>query len=214
MKIIVTGATGMVGEGVLLECLNHPKVTAVLMVNRSCFNLTHPKLKELIVPDFLKIEPFASQFSGYDACFYCAGISSIGIDKKIYFKTTFDTTISFAKTLLKANPRMIFHYITGKYTDSNGKSMWARVKGRTEKALDSLPFKANYNLRPGLILPMANQKNSLKIHRFITWLLHLFSPKKVITIKQLGKAMIHSTEHHQPKSTLEISDILELAKAS
>lgn len=159
-KVIITGATGMVGEGVLLECLQHPAIAEVLMVNRRPFALQHPKLKELILPDFLNPEGHDEALSGYDACFFCAGISSIGMKEAQYHTITYDTTLAFARKLASLNPAMIFDYISGAHTDSSekGKLMWARVKGKTENALARLPFKQVYNFRPGFIKPSPQQK--------------------------------------------------------
>src|SRR5437868_2695343 len=161
MKVILTGATGMVGEGVLLECLDNPAVTEVLIVGRRHYDLTHPKLKELLVPDFLQIEKNATELKGYDACFFCAGISSVGMSEEKYTVITYDTTLAFAKAVLQQNPNMVFTFVTGRGTDSaeQGKSMWARVKGRTENALMKLGFRGQYNFRPGLMLPTKGQKS-------------------------------------------------------
>src|SRR5262245_25512755 len=134
IRVIITGATGMVGEGVLLECLQNEHVSEILIVNRRHYDLAHPKLKELIVPDFFKIEDFSEKLNGYDACFYCAVISSVGVKEEKYTKVTFDTTLHFANVLLPLNPGMVFNFVTGSHTDSSekGKLMWARVKGKTE----------------------------------------------------------------------------------
>ena len=153
MKVIITGATGMVGEGVLLECLGNENVKEVLMINRRHFNLEHRKLKELLVLDFSQLERFSENLSGYDACFYCAGISSVGVKEDEYIRITYDTTLTFAKQLLQLNPNIIFDYVTGSRTDSTekGKIMWARVKGKTENALMKLYSKNQYNFRPAIM---------------------------------------------------------------
>lgn len=137
MKVIITGATGMVGEGVLLECLQQELVKEILLVGRRHYDLNHPKVKELLVTDFLDIEPYADQLQGYDACFYCAGVSSVGMNEKDYTRITYDTTIAFAQVVLKKNPHMVFTYVSGQGTDSSesGRLMWARVKGRTENEI-------------------------------------------------------------------------------
>src|ERR1700754_361161 len=143
ITVILTGATGMVGEGVLLECLENPEVAQVLIVNRKPSLRKHPKLKELIVPDFMKLDQYNDQLKGYDACFFCAGISSIGMKEAAYSHITYDITLNFAQKLLALNPAMTFNYVSGSHTDSSekGKVMWARVKGKTENALMKLPFK-------------------------------------------------------------------------
>jgi uncharacterized protein YbjT (DUF2867 family) len=214
LKVIITGATGMAGEGVLFECLQNPNVSEVLIVNRRHYELQHPKLKELIVPDFLQLNKYAAQITGYDACFFCAGISSVGMKEAKYTHITYDTTLAFANSLLSVNTNMTFCYISGAQTDSTekGRLMWARVKGRTENALMKLPFKAEYNFRPGVMLPFDGQKNWKAIYKFIAKLMQLFSPKNVITMHELGKAMINATTIDYNKPVLEISDIKELAK--
>ena len=160
IKVIITGATGMVGEGVLLECLQNSNVREVLIINRRHYEMQHVKLKELIVPDFLQIDQSAHDIQGYDACFFCAGVSSIGMKEDKYKQLTYDTTLGFAKAMLAANSNMVFTYVSGAKTDSseNGRMMWARVKGKTENDLMKLPFKGEYNFRPGVMLPFPGQK--------------------------------------------------------
>jgi uncharacterized protein YbjT (DUF2867 family) len=209
IKIIITGATGMVGEGVLFECLLNEKVSEVLMVNRRHYELTHTKLKELIVPDFFKLEEFADSVKGYDACFFCAGISSVGMKEEKFTRITYDTTLSFAKTLLAYNPGMVFTYVSGSHTDSTekGKTMWARVKGRTENDLMKLGFKGQYNFRPGVMQPFAGQKNWKTAHKYIARLINAVAPKYVLTMREVGRAMINAVITGYPKSVLEIKDI-------
>ena len=151
MKIIITGATGMVGEGVLHVALNHPEVEGVLIVNRSSIGITHPKLTEIIHADFFNLDPIANRLKGYDACLFCLGVSSVGMKEETYFKLTYTLTMQFAQTFLRENPNASFSYISGVATDSTekGRSMWARVKGKTENDLISMPFKATYCFRPG-----------------------------------------------------------------
>ena len=214
MNIILTGATGMVGEGVLLECLDNSAVTSVLSVSRKPYGLQHPKLKELIVPDFLKIGNYAHQLTGYDACFFCAGISSVGLNEEKYTKITYDTTLAFAKTVLAQNPNLVFTYVSGRSTDSSekGRIMWARVKGKTENDLIKLGFKGMYNFRPALMIPVPGQKS---IGSFQKILFHIFKyafAKTSIPLKDVGKAMIHAVERGYSKQVLEVEDIKELAK--
>ncbi|HTM98530.1 MAG TPA: NAD-dependent epimerase/dehydratase family protein [Pedobacter sp.] len=214
MKVIITGATGMAGQGVLLECLQNNAVTEVLMVNRKQLEIIHPKLKELLIPDFLKSEEFIQALTGYDACFFCAGISSVGMKEQKYTTITYDTTLHFAKTLIAVNPNMVFTYITGSGTDSTekGKVMWARVKGKTENDLMKLGFKAQYNFRPGAMLGAEGQKNVNKLYVMIAALIKLFSPKSIISLNELGRAMINVVQKGYAKQILEISDIKVLAK--
>ena len=214
IKVIITGATGMVGEGVLFECLQNANVNRVMTVNRRHYELSHPKLKELIVPDFFKLDQFAESIKGYDACFFCAGISSVGMKEEKYTRITYDTTMAFAKTLLAYNNNMSFCYISGSHTDSSekGRLMWARVKGRTENDLMKLPFKCIYNFRPGAMLPFPGQQNWKSIYKFIVKIIKAISPGSVITMMELGRAMINAVTIAHPKHILEIQDIKQLAK--
>jgi nucleoside-diphosphate-sugar epimerase len=213
IKVIITGATGMVGEGVLFECLQNAMVSEVLMVNRRHYECVHPKLKELIVPDFFQLEKFADKIQGYDGCFFCAGISSVGMKEDKYIRITYDTTLSFAKTLLAHNPDMVFTYVSGAQTDSSekGRMMWARVKGKTENDLMKLPFKAEYNFRPGVMLPFEGQKNWKSIYKFIVKAIKLIAPKKILTMQEVGRAMINAVTTGYPKTILEVADIRKLA---
>ena len=213
MKIIITGATGMVGEGVLLECLQNPAVAEVLMVNRRPFELEHPKLKELIIPNFMKPDKHSQDLTGYDACFYCAGISSIGLDEEKYTQIIYDTTLAFARKVAGLNPDMVFTFVTGSHTDSSekGKSMWARVKGKTENDLMKLPLKGEYNFRPGLMKPFREQKNVRNIYKPIIAFFAMLFPKKTLTLQQVGQAMINAVQNGYPKQVLEIDDIRDLS---
>jgi uncharacterized protein YbjT (DUF2867 family) len=213
MKIIITGATGMVGEGVLFECLENPIVKEVLIVNRRHYDMEHPKLKELLVNDFTKLEGLENQLSNYDACFYCAGISSLGMNEEKYNYITYETTMAFAEQLVKLNPTMVFNFVSGGHTDSTeqGKLMWARIKGKTENALMKLPFKAQYNFRPGFMKPFKQQKNVKTLFKPIIWLFPILLPKISLTLKQVGQAMINAVLKGYPKQVLEIADIKILA---
>jgi nucleoside-diphosphate-sugar epimerase len=214
LKVIITGATGMVGEGVLFECLDHPAVSEVLIVNRRHYDNEHSKLKELVVNDFFQLESFAGQITGYDACFFCAGISSVGMKEEKYTRITYDTTLSFARTLLLHNREMVFIYVSGAQTDSSEKRrvMWARVKGKTENDLARLGFKAEYNFRPGGMLPFDGQKNWKTIYKIIVRVIKAFAPRIVITMEELGKAMINCAIKGFHKNILEIPDIKQMAK--
>jgi uncharacterized protein YbjT (DUF2867 family) len=218
IKVILTGATGMVGEGVLLTCLEHPMVKEVLMVNRKPNALKHPKLKECIIASFLNPNEFSEQLTGYDACLYCAGISSNGMNESDYSHITYDTTLHFAKKLLSLNPEMVFSHVSGSSTDSTekGNIMWARVKGKIENALMKLAFKEVYNFRPGLMKPSAGQQNVKSLYKVINWFYPLFKllmPERVSTIHEVGLAMINSVLKGYPKQILEVTDIKLLAKA-
>jgi uncharacterized protein YbjT (DUF2867 family) len=218
MKVIITGATGLVGEGVLMECLEHPDVEQVLMVNRKHYSTVHPKLKELIVSDFFDLTEVTEQLSGYDACFFCAGISSLGMKEPEYTHITYDLTMHFAETLVRLNREMIFDFVSGNSTDSSekGNIMWARVKGKTENALLKLPFKKVYNFRPGFMKPTKGQKNVkgyYKVIAFIYPLLHALMSDRGCTLRVVGLAMINSVLKGYPKPVLEIKDIKKLAEA-
>jgi len=218
IKVIITGATGMVGEGVLFECLEHPAIAEVLLVNRKPYRATHPKLKECIVPGFLALDGYAGHLTGYDACFYFAGVSSAGMSESDYTHITYDITMHFAGRLASLNPRMVFIYVSGALTDSSeqGRVMWARVKGRTENALMRCAFKSVYNFRPGFMKPTARQQNIKWYYKAIGWLyplLRVFLPNHVSTMREVGLAMINSVLKGYPKHILEIKDIKALAEA-
>lgn len=215
MRIILTGVTGMVGEGVLLECLEDPAVEHVLAVSRKPTKHTHPKLEQLLLPDFKDTGAVEATLTGYDGCFYCAGVSSVGMKEAAYTAITYDTPIAFATTLARLNPGMVFTYVTGASTDSSeqGKVMWARVKGRAENALMRLPFKAAYNFRPGLMTPKPGQqhlKTGYRVALFFAPVLKLFF--RALTLQQVGRAMINCVKDGAPKHVLEIADIAALAK--
>jgi uncharacterized protein YbjT (DUF2867 family) len=217
IKVIITGTTGMVGEGVLFECLENPVVEQVLIVNRKHYDMQHPKLQELVVPDFFDLTTVANQLTGYNACFFCAGISSVGVKEPEYTHITYDLTLHFAETLSKLNPDMVFTYVSGSHTDSTekGSIMWARVKGRTENALTKLPFAGVYNFRPGFMKPTEGQKSMKTLYKIIAPLyplLNLFMAKQLLTLRDVATAMINAVLKGYPKSILEIEDIKVLAK--
>jgi uncharacterized protein YbjT (DUF2867 family) len=214
IKVIITGATGMVGEGVLLECLQNEKVAEVLIVSRRHYEIQHPKLKELIVPDFFKMDQFAEKIKGYDACFFCAGVSSVGKKEELFTHLTYDTTLAFARSVLAVNANIVFTYVSGARTDSTEKGgmMWARVKGKTENDLAKLPFKAEYNFRPGVMKPFPGQKNWKPIVKLLVKIIQFISPKSVLTLQEVGRAMINAVTVGYRKNVLEVSDIRQLAK--
>ena len=194
LKIILTGATGMVGEGVLIELLQNNLVGSVLSVSRKSSGVTHPKLKELVVSDFFNLTETTPELSGLDACFYCAGISSNGLSEETYTKITYDTTLHFAKILKKQNPNIIFNFISGRSTDSSeqGKVMWARVKGKTENDLQKIFPRKQYNFRPALMLPFKDQKHFYGYNKWVVRVapfLKLFFP--TCTLQQLAQAMLY-----------------------
>lgn len=216
MKIILTGTTGMVGEGVLLECLANPLVTRVLGVSRKPCGWTHPKLDEHIVPDFLGLQAGDERFKKYDACFFCAGISSVGMKEAEYTRITFDTTVHFAKVVLQQSPDAVFIYVSGAGTDSTekGRSMWARVKGKTENTLSAMAFRKVYNFRPGFMKATKGQKHLLPLYRYLSWmypLLKVTIPSGVSTLQQVARAMIRLVHADFPKTTVTVNDMKRLA---
>jgi len=213
LKVIITGATGMVGEGVLMECLQNNRVSEILLVNRKHYEINNPKVTELLVSDFMKAEEYAAALKGYDACFYCAGISSIGLNEADYTRITYNTTIHFAEILASLNPQLVFHYVTGGHTDSseNGKVMWARIKGRTENKLMTMSFKGQYNYRPGFMKPFKEQKNVKSIFKIFGFIFENLLPKQSLTLEQVGRAMINNTLTSYSKQILEIADIKQAA---
>lgn len=210
-KVIITGATGMVGEGVLMECLENPHIAQVLSLSRKPTGRTHPKLKEMVVLDFLKLSE-DDRLRGYDACFYCAGVSSVGMKEPDYTRITFDTTIHVAAILSKLNPQMTFIYVSGASTDSTekGRMMWARVKGKTENTLMQMPFKNVHAFRPGFMKATKGQKNLLALYRYIGWTFPLFKmlmPNATSTLQQVARAMINTLAIGTDKKILEVKDI-------
>ena len=216
IRAILTGATGMVGAGVLLECLQNPDVEHILVLSRRASGITHPKVTELLHADLQHLGPIENQLTGYNACFFCAGISSLGISQDEYVRITHDLTLAFAQTLLRLNPAMTFTYVSGHGTDSSeqGRSRWARVKGRTENELLALPFRQAYMFRPGYMHPTPGQANVPKAYRYIKWLYPIarqLTPAFVSTMQELALAMIKSVSHGYPKRVLEVPDIVALA---
>jgi uncharacterized protein YbjT (DUF2867 family) len=216
VKVILFGATGMVGQGVLRECLLDPDVESVLAVGRSPSGQTHAKLREIVHGNFLDFSPIESQLSGFDACFFCLGVSSVGMDAERYRHLTYDITMAAATTLAKLNPGMVFIYVTGRGTDSTeqGGLMWARVKGKTENDLLKLPFKAAYMFRPAGIQPLHGVRSKTAwvnaIYVVAAPLLSLLartSPKFMTTTEQVGRAMIKVARDGFPKPVLESEDI-------
>ncbi|MEM9672008.1 MAG: NAD-dependent epimerase/dehydratase family protein [Bacteroidota bacterium] len=220
MKVIITGATGMVGKGVLLECLDHESITEVLSISRRSVGISHPKLKELLHPDFSEFESAKEALQGYDACYACMGVSSAGMNETEYTRLTYDFTLALAKVLFNLNPSMAFTYVSGQGTDSTESSstMWARVKGKTENDLLALGFQQAFMFRPGMIIPVKGVSPSSKLYRVVinnmTWLLKLLkylAPNSVVNTAQIGQAMIKITQSGYDKNIIAPTDILQLS---
>ena len=214
IKIILTGASGMVGEGVLYECLQHNDVEEILVVGRRSCGYTHPKLKEIVHSDMYNLSSIEDQLEDYNACFFCLGTSSVGKKEPEFYKITYELTMHFATTLSKLNPDMTFCYISGRGTSEQGKLMWQRVKGKTETDLTKLPFKQVYNFRPGIIKPTKGLKHILPLYKWMGWMLPIINTiasQSVVTLKQVGSAMINSVTKGYEKKKLEVKDIIALS---
>lgn len=220
LRVVITGATGMVGEGVLYECLQHSEIEKVLVITRQPSGYSHPKLTEIIHKDFFDISSLSDKLTGYNACFFCLGVTSVGKKEPEYTKLTYTLTLNFATTLAKLNPEMTFCYISGAGTDTSekGKTMWARVKGKTENDLQKLPFKQVYNFRPGGIepfLPLKPTHTYYKMYKYVKWIVSVMKvivPNYVITLKDLAAAMINASLIGYSKPVLEMKDMKLLAK--
>jgi hypothetical protein len=217
IRAIITGTTGMVGEGVLHVCLQNPAVESVLIINRKSTGIIHPKLTEIIHQDFYDLSPIAHKLKGYNACYFCLGITSVGMREPEYTKVTYTLTMHFGETLSKLNPGMTFCYVSGAGTDSteNGKSMWARVKGKTENDLIKLPFHKVYAFRPGFIKPVKGLSKTHGYYKYINWMFPIgraLYPAGFCTMNELGLAMIHVLDRGYNTSIIEGKDIIALAK--
>ncbi len=215
MKVLVFGATGMVGQGVLRECLRDPEVELAMTVGRTATGLHHEKLREIVHRDLTSYAGIESELAGFDACFFCLGVSSSGMKEADYERITFGLTLEAAETLSRINPGMTFIYVSGAGTDSSeqGRMMWARVKGRTENAVLRLPLKA-YMFRPGLIEPLDGIKSKTAAY----WILYTLArplllalrwafPSQVLSTREIGRAMLAVAKHGYEKRILEARDI-------
>jgi uncharacterized protein YbjT (DUF2867 family) len=222
MNVLIFGATGMVGQGVLRECLGDPGVERVLAVGRTATGVRDPKLREIVHADLTSYASIEAQLAGFNACFFCLGVSSVGMREADYERVTYDITLAAAQTLVRLNPGMTFVYVSGAGTDSSegGRMMWARVKGKTENALLCLPFKAAYMFRPGAIQPRHGVRSKTAAYRVLYSLtapllplLRRLSPGLILTTDQIGRAMLVVARKGAPKKVLESRDISALAPA-
>lgn len=220
MNVLLLGATGMVGAGVLLECMDAPEVTSVLVVGRTSCGVTHPKVRELLLPDLFAIDTVRDQLRDRDACFYCLGVSAVGMREREYTRVTFDLTMAVARTMLDAAPGATFVYVSGAGTDSSehGRVMWARVKGKTENALMKLGFRSACMFRPGFIQPLRGVRSRTAWYQALytvfaplTPLLRRLAPGMVTTTVAVGRAMIQVGLHGSASAILETRDINALA---
>jgi len=221
MKVVIFGATGMVGQGVLRECLAADDVDHVTCVGRTAPGVTHAKLSGLAVPDMMNVRSYQAELQDFDACFFCLGVSSFGMTEADYTRITTDLTLAIAEVLARLNPRMTFIYISGAGTDSSehGRSMWARVKGRTENALLRLAFQAVYLFRPGIIEPLHGIRSRTAAYRLLypllkplLPLLRWFAPNQVLTTESIGWAMLAVARGGWPRPVLEAADIAAAAR--
>ena len=221
MNILLFGATGMVGQGVLRECLLDPSVQLVGTIGRTATGQQNPKLREIVLKDLSNYAPIEEKLTGLDACFFCLGISASGMTEDAYERITYGITIAAAETLSRLNPRMVFIYVSGAGTDSSekGRMMWARVKGKTENALLRMPFAAAYMFRPGFIEPAHGEISRNKLYRTLFViakpllpLLRRLFPTHILTTEQIGRAMLNLVTHPYPKHILEIQDIRAAAE--
>jgi uncharacterized protein YbjT (DUF2867 family) len=218
MKVLLFGATGMVGQGVLRECLLDADVTEVVTLGRTATGMRHAKLREIVHRDLFDYAPIEGELSGFDACFFCLGVSSFRMSEADYTRLTYDLTMAAARTLARLNPAMTFVYVTGAGSDSteHGRSMWARVKGRTENALLRLPFKAAFMFRPGAIVPMHGVRSKTALYqamysltRPVLPVLQRVFPNAIVTTEQVGRAMLAVAKRGAPAAILESRDIAE-----
>jgi len=219
MDVVLFGATGMVGQGVLRECLLDRDVKRVLSIGRQVTGRTDPKLREIVRADLFRFDDIESDLSGYDACFFCLGVASAGKTEEEYRRITHDIAVAAATTLVKVNPRMTFVFVSGAGTDSSekGRTMWARVKGSTENALLRMPFKAAYMFRPAFIQPMHGETSKTFLYRTfyiiarpVIPMLRLLFPRYFTTTEQIGRAMITAVRNGAPKAILDTDDINRL----
>jgi uncharacterized protein YbjT (DUF2867 family) len=223
MNVLLFGATGMIGQGVLRECLLDPGVERVVTVGRGATGVTNPKLRDIVYSDLPNFGPIEALLEGFDACFFCLGVTSAGMSEADYTRVTYDITMAAAKVLVRLNPAMTFVFVSGAGTDSTerGRLMWARIKGKTENALLGMPFKAAYMFRPGVIQPMHGVRSRTAAYRLLYSmtaplipLLRRLFPNQILTTEEMGRAMLNAARRGSPTRVLESRDIRQLASGS
>ncbi len=218
-NVLLFGVTGMIGQGVLRESVRDSRVRSILSIGRNATGARHPKLRQLLHADLFHYHSVEPDLTGFDACFFCLGISSAGKSEAEYTRITRDLTLAAAETLARLNPAMTFIYVSGAGANTKSRAMWARVKAETEQALAALPFKAVYSLRPGLIVPMHGVRSRTRLYRVIYTVIgpslslarSLF-PNQLLTTEQIGRAMINLVAHGAPRAILEARDIRAVAR--
>jgi uncharacterized protein YbjT (DUF2867 family) len=222
VNVVLFGATGMLGQGVLRECLLDADVERVLTIGRTATGVRHAKLQEIVHPDMWNYAPIEDQLRGFDACFFCLGVTSAGMSEADYTRVTYGITIAAAETLCRLNPAMTFVFVSGAGADSSeqGRLMWARVKGKTENAIIRLPFKSSYVFRPGVVQPVHGERSRTAAYRVLyavtkplVPLIRRLWPNQILTTEQFGRAMLLVVRHGAPKRVLESADINALVPA-
>ena len=220
MRVILFGATGMIGGGVLRECLTDSGVERVLSIGRGKKAQAHEKLSEVVLPDLTDYRAMAGDLAGYDACFFCIGVSSVGMSEAEYRRVTYDIAVAAARALVEASPTMTFIFVSGAGTDVASKTMWSRVKGETEKAILALPLRAKYVFRPAFVRPMHGVTSRTRSYRILyavgrplVPLLEALAPKYVTTTERIGRAMLNVARRGYARAVLESDDINAAAKA-
>lgn len=218
LSVLITGSTGMVGEGVLFVCLQNPLVGRITVINRRSVGFTHPKLTEILHSNFYNLSSIENKLTGFDACYFCLGVSSVGMNMDDYYKITYTLTMHFGETLCRLNPGMVFCYVAGAGTKESGKGVrWATIKGETENDLEKLPFKAMYRYRFGFIKPLPGQKRVKSFYKYIKWFFPIgkfLYPDGFNTLEEVGLSMIQVTLHGNEKKKLAGRAIAKLAARS
>ena len=220
MKVVIFGASGMVGQGALLECLRDTDIERVLVIGRSAIEQKHAKLREVLVEDLFDVASYANELTGLDACFFCLGVSSTGMSEDAYRRLTYELTVAIGQELAARSPALCFVFVSGASTDSTeqGRTMWARVKGAAENALLRMPFRSAFMFRPGVIQPLDGIRSKTRAYRIgyvvmapVLPLLRWAFPNSVLTTREIGQAMLAVARKGWPQPVLEAKDIHKAA---